>query len=294
MMRIESAQNPRLKDWRRLREKSGRKATGLLLVEGARLTEEALTAAELRATSELAATAAATSEGEGASVERRIEPPTVLLIREDAVERYAALIARQEAMGVECLTLSARAMKSLADTVEPQALMAVLPKPTLPAPKAPRFCVVADGVRDPGNMGTLIRTADAVGADVLWLSGDCADAWSPKVLRSSMGSCFHLPIREDVPLKEEVAAFVARGGIALGGHLEGAPLYEMELSAAEWRGPVLVVVGSEAFGMRPELAEVCSHKLRIPMPGKAESLNAAVAAGVLLYEVLRRRMEARA
>ncbi len=143
------------------------------------------------------------------------------------------------------------------------------------------------GLQDPGNCGTIVRTAEAVGADGVILSEDSADPFSPKVVRSTMGAIFRVPVRvvKDIPglLKE----FKNRGTPVYGTHLAGKDLYRADLS-----GPGAFLIGSEGKGLSEEIAGEADHLLRIPMEGRVESLNAAISAAVVGYEALRQRMAA--
>jgi tRNA G18 (ribose-2'-O)-methylase SpoU len=152
-------------------------------------------------------------------------------------------------------------------------------------PKASSYrpLVVLDRVQDPGNLGTIIRTADAVGAAGLVLLKGTADAFAPKVVRSSMGSLFHLPVISEVS-EEELLAWCKKAGYTLAACcLDGAgDLYQTDLTRK-----LALVLGNEAGGVSETLEAAAGIKVRIPMPGKAESLNVAMAAVVVLFEGLR-------
>ena len=147
--------------------------------------------------------------------------------------------------------------------------------------------MVAADVRDPGNAGTVIRTADAVGADAVVLAGHSVDAYNPKTVRASVGSLFRLPLA----LAPDPAALVAElqsAGLAV---LAADGTGELDLFAADeqLRRPVAWLFGNEAWGLPPELAALADHRVRIPIPGRAESLNLATAAAVCLYATARAR-----
>ncbi len=144
------------------------------------------------------------------------------------------------------------------------------------------FCL---GVQDPGNLGTIIRSADAFGASGVIVSKGTVDLYNPKVVRATMGSLFHLPIvlTEDEEatikyLKEHKVKLVAADGSA-----------KQDISASDLKGPVAIMVGNEGAGLAKEVKKLADEKVRIPMSGKAESLNVGIAASVLLYEALRQR-----
>lgn len=151
------------------------------------------------------------------------------------------------------------------------------------APKTNDVWVALDRVRDPGNLGTIIRTIDAVGAKGVILVGQSTDPWGLEAVRATMGSLFHVPIA-----KADTAAFLqwrkSWPGMVVGTHLEGAVDYR-EPDYAD--GPVLLLMGNEQHGLPGELAVICDQLCRIPMAGQADSLNLAVAAGVMLFEVRR-------
>jgi TrmH family RNA methyltransferase len=146
--------------------------------------------------------------------------------------------------------------------------------------------VYLDGVRDPGNVGTVIRTADAAGADAVILSPDCADIYNPKTVRSAMGSLFHIRTVVENEHLEYIKSAVGAGAKALAGALDADRfLYDFDM-----KDKIIVCVGNEAHGITDELKNLTgAYGVKIPMPGKAESLNASVAAGILIYEVVRQR-----
>jgi TrmH family RNA methyltransferase len=146
--------------------------------------------------------------------------------------------------------------------------------------------VILEEVTDPGNMGTIIRTADAAGADGIFLSKGCVDIYNPKVLRAAMGSFFHLPVYKGVDLGELLPLLKENKVVSFGAHLKGklSP-YELNL-----KDGCAIIIGNEANGMSQELSARSDYLVRIPMPGKAESMNAAVASAILIYEAVRQRL----
>ena len=143
--------------------------------------------------------------------------------------------------------------------------------------------ILLDGVQDPGNLGTLLRTAAAAGIKQALLAPGCAAAWSPKVLRAGQGAHFALAIHEEIDLAGFMANY--RGTTAVTTLADATLLYE-----AKWDGPLAWIFGSEGQGVRPELIAAAQLKIRIPMPGAVESLNVAAAAAVCLFEMVRRRL----
>ncbi len=175
-----------------------------------------------------------------------------------------------------------------AGTVHAQGILAVVRRKHYVLQNIPAhtgFWIILENLQDPGNAGTILRTADACGADALICTKGTVDLYNQKVVRSSMGSLFHLPV-VSVENIAEAAAFVhGQGGQMVGTHLKGATSY----TETSYQGPTAIVIGNEGSGMSREAAALCDVLVRIPMPGQAESLNASVAAGVMMYEVLRQR-----
>lgn len=192
----------------------------------------------------------------------------------------------------EVLLLPDTLFAAVCDTENPQGVLAVCKKPAWDrqavfAGKAP-FFLLAEEMNDPGNLGTVIRTADACGADAVFLSKGSVDLYNPKVLRATMGSLFHVPVFQGEDLAG-LSAELHRQQIPLyAAHLEGTGYpYDLDLCA-----PCAFLIGNEARGLSAEAAGRCDRWVKIPMLGQAESLNASVAAGVLLYEVVRQRIAA--
>jgi TrmH family RNA methyltransferase len=188
-----------------------------------------------------------------------------------------------------CLTGDALFTK-LSDTVNPQGIVAVCHKFKYKAEDAfnkenPLF-VILENVQDPGNLGTIIRTADAAGFDGVFLSKGTVDLYNPKVVRSTMGSIFHLPIYTGIDVSDVITGCKKHGIQTLAAHLGGVNTpYDIKLTK-----PTAVLIGNEGSGLSPETATMADELVRIPMPGKAESMNASIAAGILIYEAVRQRL----
>ncbi|WP_040676773.1 TrmH family RNA methyltransferase [Nitratireductor pacificus] len=202
----------------------------------------------------------------------------------DAVERLAA---RTVAAGGLVLVVSEKVLSAVTRRDNPQMVVGVFEQKTLPLdavrPADADVWVALDRVRDPGNLGTILRTADAVGAKGVILVGDCTDSFSIETVRATMGSIFAVPIVRASP-----EAFLAwrRGyaGRMVGTHLEGSVDYR----TVDYRkGPTLLMMGNEQQGLPENLASACDTLVRIPQAGRADSLNLAVATGVMLYEIRR-------
>jgi TrmH family RNA methyltransferase len=176
-----------------------------------------------------------------------------------------------------------RLFAEIAQVVEPVGLLAVIRTPPPPPPPTRiGTCLLLDGIQDPGNLGSMLRTAAAAGVKHLFLSKGCVFAWSPKVLRAGQGAHFCLAIHEHVALVDVAHGFA--GIVATTDVRAGVPLFEVDL-----RAPVAWIFGSEGAGVSPELAAAARLRVQIPMPGRAESLNVAAAAAVCLFEQVRQQ-----
>lgn len=208
-------------------------------------------------------------------------PVETLVVAESALDggEIATLIGNRETV-----VLADALMRDLGLVDTPSGLLAVAAMPSAPArPDAGCDAVLLDGIQDPGNVGTLLRTAAAAGIRQVLLSPGCAAAWSPKVLRAGQGAHFVLAIHEDADLPSFVATY--RGRVAVTCLTDSTSLYEAGL-----QGPLAWIFGAEGQGVRRELIEAADLRIRIPMPGAVESLNVAAAAAVCLFEALRRRI----
>lgn len=213
-----------------------------------------------------------------------------------AAEQYGALLPARDAE-VPVTLVDERALASLSDAVNPAGLVAVCrhlhadsdalyrPRPTAQR-SGPLIAMCAD-IRDPGNLGTVIRCADASGADGVMLAGDSVDPYNPKTVRASVGSLFHLPIAHDRDPLAAVREAQAAGLQVLATDGAGeVDLYDADELVA---GPVAWLFGNEAWGLPDDLAAAADHRVRIPIHGRAESLNLATAAAVCLYASARAR-----
>jgi RNA methyltransferase, TrmH family len=216
---------------------------------------------------------------------RRVGAPETLLVVDDAIDepetaRLIASVPPSRAFAVSRATFSEIA------TLPPDVrALAVVAAPRT-APAAPGdFCLLLDDVQDPGNVGSIIRTAAAAGVDQVVLSPHCAFAWAPKALRAGQGAHFLTALREDVPLERWAADFRAGGGsLCATAVRDGAGLYATDL-----RGRLALVVGSEGGGVSEALLRAADRRITIPMAAGSESLNAAAAAAIVLFEAVRQR-----
>jgi TrmH family RNA methyltransferase len=212
----------------------------------------------------------------------------VVLCCTDSSLRSMELTARLGAKGCRVEEIPQNMMASLSDVETSQGLLAVLPFPEIAVPLQPALVVIADVIRDPGNLGTLIRSAGAAGVELFISSPGSTDPFSPKVVRSGMGAHFQLPIREWdwSNIRQQVKKGQSGSQKILEADLVGQSLWTEDLT-----GPVVLIIGGEADGASQEAREFADGKISIPMPGGSESLNAAVAGSILLFEVLRQRQK---
>lgn len=257
---ITSAQNSQIKQVRALLNKrQERESQKLYVVEGVRLMEEAVAA--------------------GVS-------PQVVLYSNALSARGAKLLNQIRSSGVQTEEVAPELLKSLSDTETPQGILAVLPIHGCRLPDQADFVVLADQVRDPGNLGTLLRTGLAAGVQAIILTPGTVDAFSPKTVRSAMGAHFRLPLVNASweELADWHAAQKPRPNFWVSDVREGVPCWDADL-----RSPLMLGIGGEAEGISSAAFTLPHHKVHIPMPGKSESLNASIAAGILVFEVLRQR-----
>ena len=190
----------------------------------------------------------------------------------------------------EPLVIKDSLFERVSDTKTPQGIMAVCRKKVYDADeifaKKILLIVYAEGINDPGNFGTIIRTAHACGADGLFLSENSVDLYNPKVLRASAGSFFHIPVVRDVDFKSFAERLKKSNIIITAAHPGGRVLpYDIDFKVS-----AAIVIGNEARGLSAEVVTSADYLIKIPMPGGADSLNASVACAVLLYEAVRQRM----
>ncbi len=255
---LTSTTNPTIKQVRALQARSrSRREAGAFVVEGMRLVEEAVQA----------------------------EWNTQFVLYTPGLdERGEDIITTYQQRGVELIAVSPGVMQHASDTQSPQGILAVLSMKSLPTPASADFILILDGVRDPGNMGTLLRTALAAGIDAVWLHPGVVDAYSPKVVRAAMGAHFHLPI--EVLSWEDIQKRAASLNLTLflADSADGEPY-----TRAAFERPLGLILGGEAHGASDQAWAMDPQPVHIPMPGRAESLNAAIAGAILLFEVVRQR-----
>jgi TrmH family RNA methyltransferase len=228
------------------------------------------------------------AEGRQAVSEALRRPGTVLdlLVGADVVERHQDLLDVAVRAGVDVATVTPAVLATLTDTVTPQGIVAVCATVDVALHEAlsgsPRLVVLCDQVRDPGNLGTVVRCADAFGADAVLVSTDSVDVHNSKTVRASTGSLFHLPVAVEVDLAGAVDRARGLGMAVLGADGAGAQIDELAATGQLSR-PVLWVMGNEAWGLPAEHAALMDALVALPMYGRAESLNLSTAAAVFLY-----------
>ena len=206
-------------------------------------------------------------------------------------ERAALLIEQMGAAVQRVASVSEKLLESISYTKTPQGIVVLASRPAhdeaafkLQQPASP-FLVLLHGINNPVNVGAILRTAEAAGVTGTIATAHTADAFSPKALRGAMGSAFRLPVWTGVEYSEAIAWCAERGVRTVCGAARGPKDY----TRIDWGGAVAVIVGPESTGLSPEEIALADQAVRIPMQGSVESLNVAVATGVLLYEASRQR-----
>ena len=253
MEKITSTQNPLIRRMKALKDAKTRNETGLFLVEGEVMIREALKCG--------------------------LSPEEALF------ESESSLIGELQKENCRVYLTSRSALEAVCDTKTPQGCVCsfTMPKASPVNKKALRI-IALDGVQDPGNVGTIWRTADAAGFDFILFGAGCADPYSPKVQRAAMGSGFRVPIAQ-CRLTEVLPEYLKDGASLIVSALDGSDLYARAPIPKD--KPMILVIGNEAKGVSKEVQALSNVKLKIPMRGGAESLNAAIAAGILMYELTR-------
>ena len=255
---ITSVHNPKIQEVRRLQSRSRqRREAQAFVVEGVRLVEEALHAGW---------------------------PASLVLVERSLDERGQKVVQGFASQGAAIEEVSPEVLRAVSDTETPQGILAVLPLRSLPLPGQMDFVLIPDGVKDPGNLGGMLRTAAAAGVDAVLLPEGTADVYAPKVLRAGMGAHFRIPVQSlpwgeirDILKRDELKVYLAdvQAGIPY--------------TRANFLPPLALIIGGEAEGASSLAYGLATERVHIPMPGGMESLNAAIAAALLLFEVVRQR-----
>ena len=255
---ITSLHNPRVQWVKALQKQSQRRQEeGVLVIEGVRLAEEAMLS--------------------GVDIQ-------LAWFIQDVDTRGKQLLEQLRQRDAPLEEVSPAVLKAVSDTETPQGILLVVKQPQLPLPSSLSLVFLPDQIRDPGNLGTMLRTAAAAGVELVVLPPAGVDFTSPKVVRSAMGAHFTVPIRQMTWHEIETLAHHHALQVFLADVSQGLPYTQ-----ADFQSPLMLIIGSEASGASPSARTLATQSVFIPMPGKAESLNAAVAAGVLLFEIIRQR-----
>jgi len=252
---ISSNQNPKIKLARALAGRpKERRESEAFLAEGVRLVEEAFAADW---------------------------PFRFVLYSDELSGRGEVLIKKLEDKKIDIENMESRLLQSLSETEASQGIIAVLNYSPLPVPPASDFILILDSIRDPGNLGTLLRTADAASVQAVLIPPETTDAFAPKVVRAGMGAHFRLPVQamswdEIHKCTKDLQVYIA--------DMNGQSCWE-----TDFRQPLALIVGGEAEGASEQARKLANAFVKIPMAGKTESLNAAVAGSVLMFEVMRQR-----
>lgn len=259
---IASTSNPHVKHLRALRSSSReRRSARSVVLEGVRLVADALAA--------------------GAQIRLALYAPEQLRATPEGAALLAALDGRPG-----CYEASPAAVSAAADTQHPQGVVAAAAWPEL-EPR-PGIRLVLDAIQDPGNVGTLLRSAEAAGVGLVLCAPGTADVYSPKVARAAMGAHFSLPIRAELDW-DAIGFELSDSSLVYAADADAS----MPYYAADWKQPATLIVGNEAHGVSEAGLALTTHRINIPMVGRAESLNAGVAGSIILFEALRQRSRGR-
>lgn len=258
---LENPRSPRVRAVAKLTKRSARTETGLFLLEGPQAVREALS--------------------------YRPDAIVELFATPTGWEKHPDIRTKAAEHDVEVEYVTEYVLNAMADTVTPQGLVAVVQQTPTAVREifaaSPRLVAICEEVRDPGNLGTIIRAADAAGADAVVLTGRTVDPYNPKVVRATTGSLFHLPVSVGGDLADVVARAHAAGLTVLAADVKGDDLLEARADGV-LDGPTAWLFGNEARGLEDASLALADRALKLPIFGRAESLNLATAASVCLYE----------
>ncbi|MBD1380065.1 TrmH family RNA methyltransferase [Metabacillus arenae] len=248
MKRIESIKNPKVKEWRKLHKRKDRDLTGTFFIEGFHLVEEGLKDKEM--------------------------------VNEIIITEEVSIPQHWKLDGINLTFVTTEIMKVISETETPQGIAAVCKQKLAVHPLNWSKTLMIDAIQDPGNLGTLIRTADAAGIDGVLLGDGTVDVYNGKTIRASQGSIFHIPIMKGA-IGKWLPSFSERKVPVYGTALEGGEPFNKIKSSKDFA----LIVGNEGSGVQQDLLKNTAANLYIPIYGEAESLNVAIAAGILLYHL---------
>jgi TrmH family RNA methyltransferase len=253
---IESKENNLFKNTRKLKERKNRNKSNKYIIEGFRLVQEAFKA------------------------KVNID---YLIVAEDADEKIEQYLMNYMTEDMKVYKISNNLFKELISTENPQGILAVINMNTMKLESEGDFYLLCDKLQDPGNLGTIIRTAHAAGVNGIILTKGTVDIYNEKTIRSTMGSMFYIPIQYDDENFSFVKELKEKGFNLVVTSLDT----DKNFFQADLKGKVLLTVGNEGNGVSDEVLKMADTKVKIPMPGNAESLNVAIAASVIMYEKVR-------
>jgi len=260
MEEIQSVQNPKIKAWYQLRNKKGREKSGLYMIEGIKLIEEAI------------------------RFDQAIE--YLLFEKEQGIPSRLLNLLKEDHLHPRLIAVTSAIIQKLSDTETPQGVLAIVKQQTHSLEKllAERgnYLLLVDEIQDPGNLGAMIRNADAAGVEAVFLGKGTVELYNPKVLRAAMGSIFHLPIHP-IDLNNIMPMLKEKNIQVIG----TSPHAEKAYFDLDFTQKTAILVGNEAKGLSAEKQSQVDHMVKIPIMGHAESLNVAMAAGVILFERVR-------
>ena len=259
METIQSKDNPLIKDIKKLKDKKYRIESSRFLIEGFRFVGEALQS-------------------------DFIVP--LVFVGENALDRWQSFSMQDKVQkNTKVYSVTDQILKIISSTDTPQGIVAVVNNKSIEVENKQGFYTLVDKVQDPGNMGTIIRTAHAAGALGVIITKGTVDIYNEKTLRSTMGSIFHIPIIHDINL-ESVKTLKSNGFRLVVSSLDtDKNFYDIDLN-----DKVIIAVGNEGSGISGELMDIADVKIKIPMPGGAESLNVSVAASIMMFEAVRQKL----
>lgn len=262
MQVITSKDNEIVKNIKKLKEKKYRDQTGQYIIEGIKLVKEA--------------------------IEEKANIQKIVLCEDCENDGTIEKALMYEIAKYDCIYVSKKVFDSITDVNTPQGILAIIKRKALGEQEISYkedLIVVLDGIQDPGNLGTILRTVDSVGLSQIVLSEKTADPYNPKVVRSTMGAIFRLNIIQSNNIIEDLKKIKKNRFKLLATSLENSEsIYNIDLNRKA------IIIGNEANGVSKEVFDIVDEKTKIPMLGKTESLNAAVATGVILYEYVRRKV----
>ena len=262
MQVITSKDNEIVKNIKKLKEKKYRDQTGQYIIEGIKLVKEA--------------------------IEEKANIQKIVLCEDCENDGTIEKALMYEIAKYDCIYVSKKVFETITDVNTPQGILAIIKRKALNEQEISYkedLIVVLDGIQDPGNLGTILRTVDSVGLSQIVLSEKTADPYNPKVVRSTMGAIFRLNIIQSNNIIEDLKKIKKNRFKLLATSLENSEsIYNIDLNKKA------IIIGNEANGVSKEVFNIVDEKTKIPMLGKTESLNAAVATGVILYEYVRRKV----